>query len=258
MPFSVRFYGTSAAVPSLKRGFACIGLAERIGGEKETVVLLDCGDRSINKILAQGTSVLSISDILVSHFHSDHLSGLAQIVETMGLNKRTADLNLYGSEELRDYFSTVERITRIAAKRTFQINIHETTPGDVFLLGKLSVSTFEMDHTITCIGYRITSHDFVLAYSGDTQPCDGARDLGKEADLFIHEATFLEKDKEKARQSKHSTPKEAAETASNAGAGNLVLTHVNDSYESEEQMLSESANVHPNIRVAHDGLEIRL
>jgi ribonuclease Z len=253
MKSELRFFGTSAAVPSIKRGFSCIGL---IRGDALT--LLDCGDGSIGKILSVGSNVLDIPRIFITHYHSDHLSGLTQVVETMGIRRRQNDLDVYGPHGLEEYFSTVEKITHVATTRRFKIKLHELGPGATIDVGDFSVRTFEMDHTVPCIGYRIETADFVLAYTGDTQPCNGAIDLAKNADFLIHEATYLKKNVDSARQTKHSTAEEAGNTAKEAAAKELIMTHVNDSYETAEEMLREVKAIHENSVVAHDGMEIKL
>ena len=93
MVSSVTFYGTSSAIPSRDRGFACIGLSE---SETKGLVLLDCGDGAIRNLLRFGADVNSISDILVSHYHSDHVTGITQIIETMGIRKRKTNLRVCG------------------------------------------------------------------------------------------------------------------------------------------------------------------
>jgi ribonuclease Z len=257
----VRFFGTSAASPSLKRGFACIGLVEKNqnGTKDDDIVLLDCGDGSIRKIMEAKTSCLSISDILVTHFHSDHLSGLAQVIESMDIQKRTRELNVFGPKGLKEYFNQVEETTRIASKRKFIINIKELDAGTRNTkLSNYKLSTFEMEHTVPCLGYRVECPDFILAYTGDTQPCNELQNLAHGADLLIHEATFLQKDIDRARSAKHSTPREAAEDAERSDVRGLVITHINDNYETEEEVISESEIIYPKVRVARDGLEIPL
>ncbi len=258
----IRFFGTSAAAPSLKRGFACIGLVEEEkhrSSREENIVLLDCGDGSIRKIMETKTSCLSISDILITHFHSDHLSGLAQVIESMDIQKRTRELNVFGPKGLEEYFAQIQRTTCIASKRKFIINVSELDTGTKGVkVSDHKVSTFEMQHTISCLGYRIENSDFVLAYTGDTEPCVEVLNLSEGADLLIHEATFLQKDIDKARSSKHSTPLEAAGDAEKSGTRNLVLTHINDNYETEEGIVSECKTIYPMVRVARDGLEIPL
>jgi ribonuclease Z len=253
MQSRLRFFGTSAAVPSLKRGFSCIGL---IQGDEVTI--FDCGDGSLRKILAQGTDVLSIPRVLITHYHSDHLSGIVQIIETMGIRKRSSDLEVYGPKGLVDYFSTVERITHVAANRRFKIKLHELAPGDKVKFDHFSVAAYEMVHTIPCIAYRVDSDSFSVGYTGDTEPCDQAVALGRDCEFLIHEATYLQRDRDKARVTKHSTAQEAGEDARKAGAKNLILTHVNDDLESEDEMIAEATKFHERVRVAHDEMEINL
>lgn len=250
---SVNFFGTSSAIPSTNRGFACIGV-----GNQNDMILLDCGDGSLRNILRFGGDVQRISNILITHFHSDHLTGLTQIVEAMGIRKRESELNVFGPAGLKEYFSTVEKITSVAFNRKFKINLNEITPNQQMQVGPFRVGTFEMVHTLPCIGYRLESDGKVIAYTGDTEPCTGALSLGKNADLFIHEATFLKRDVSKARESKHSLPSEAAEDAKSAGARKLILTHVTDSAEKEDEMLYESRSIFKETRVAHDELKITL
>lgn len=252
----VTFFGTSAAAPSKERGFSCIGLSDQ-----EAIVLLDCGDGSIRNILKFGVDVRSISDILISHYHSDHVTGLTQIVETMGIRRRQSELNIFGPPGLVEYFSTVQKITNVALHRNFKINLNEVPPNQDINIGSYKCRTFEMDHTIPCLGYRLLSGTSgkIIAFTGDTQPCSSINSLGNGADLLIHEATYLERDLERARSQKHSTAKEAAQGASAAGAKRLILTHVNDDYEIPEDMLDEARrNEFSNVSVAHDGMSIEI
>ena len=135
----------------------------------------------------------------------------------------------------------VQKITNVASKREFQIEIIELVPNQTISFAGYSADTFEMDHTIPCLGYRITCPDQkILSYTGDTMPCLSLKALGREADVFIHEATFLQKDVEKARPPKHSTPLEASKAARSAGAKRLILTHVNDDRETPGLMMKEA------------------
>jgi ribonuclease Z len=263
MPYSARFFGTSAAVPSVNRGFSCIGLINKKeentkqSGQEE-IMLLDCGDGSIRKIMETGTSSLAISNILITHFHSDHLSGLAQIIETMSIEGRTQRLDIYGLPGLEEYFSTVQKTTNVAINRHFDLSFLELEQGQKVSLGEYEITPYSMQHAIPCLGYRVEHSDFVLCYTGDTEPCENILSLAKDVDLLIHEATYLNRDLAKARETKHSTPSEASEMASKAGARNLVLTHINDRRETENEMIEEVAPTYPKTMIAHDGFEVNL
>jgi ribonuclease Z len=252
------FYGTSSASPSLNRGFSCVGFSEDKDPERPSV-LMDCGDGAIRNLLKMGVKVEKISTVLISHYHSDHITGLTQVIETMGIRKRTSDLRIFGPPGLNEYFSTIEKITSVASHRSFQIEFLEINAGDTLKFDNFTAMTFQMDHTIPCIGYRVNhSSGKILSYTGDTMPCASVEPLGRGADLFIHEATYLDKDRSRAKEPKHSTVVEAAKAGKAAKAKRLALTHVSDDFETPKEMTEEAQRVFANVLVAHDGLEIQI
>ena len=69
-----------------------------------------------------------------------------------------------------------------------------------------------------------------VVLTGDTAPCDMTRLVACEADLLVHEATFMEEDAERAAETRHSTARQAAELAAAASVRMLALTHISPRY----------------------------
>jgi ribonuclease Z len=69
-----------------------------------------------------------------------------------------------------------------------------------------------------------------FVYTGDTRPTDGIVDAAANADLLVHDGTFGDQHQERARKTAHSTAREAARVASDAGAKRLALTHISTRY----------------------------
>jgi ribonuclease Z len=98
-----------------------------------------------------------------------------------------------------------------------------------------------------------------IAISGDSAPCDSVRELARGADLLVHEATFGDDERERARETRHATARAAATFARDAGARRLVISHISARYSRESpELVAEAREVFPETVVAKDGMVVEV
>ncbi len=118
--------------------------------------------------------------------------------------------------------------------------------------------------TVTLPGGRAVRPEDVLepprrgrtvVVTGDTRPCQATVEAARGADLLVHDSTFGDEESERARETMHSTAREAAAVAREAGVERLVLTHLSSRYDREWLPLVDQAReVFPGpVDVAQDG-----
>ncbi|MEA2330263.1 MAG: ribonuclease [Thermoleophilaceae bacterium] len=73
-----------------------------------------------------------------------------------------------------------------------------------------------------------------VVLAGDTAPSEMTRLVAYEADLLVHEATFLDEEADRAAETRHSTARQAAQIAAAADVRMLALTHISPRYGGRE------------------------
>lgn len=95
-----------------------------------------------------------------------------------------------------------------------------------------------------------------IVYSGDTLPCRNIVNISKDADLLIHDSTFF-MEGEFAKGYKHANFDDVLKLAKEAGAKQLILTHISRRYQDVEE-LKEKIKDHENVKLAKDFMRIVL
>lgn len=97
-----------------------------------------------------------------------------------------------------------------------------------------------------------------IVYTGDSMPNEALIERARGADVLIHDATSDAALEEKANRYGHSSSRQAAEVASKAGVGLLVLTHLSPRYEDPATILSDAKAIFEDVRIAEDFTEINV
>ncbi|MDP2717118.1 MAG: ribonuclease Z, partial [Candidatus Micrarchaeota archaeon] len=99
--------------------------------------------------------------------------------------------------------------------------------------GKIKVG----DRTISLKEVTFQESGKKIVLTGDTEPCASVVENARGANVLVHEATFDEKQKAKARKTRHSTALEAGKQAKAADVKKLILTHFGNRYEDRRKLV---------------------
>ncbi len=215
-------------------GSACSGY---LVSEGATQLLMDCG-QGVVPILQEEQDMTGVTAIFISHMHADHsLDLLTFAYRLLRFTWRGRDLKevkqvpLFlppgGGSVLEHLVAAYGRPEGSRLSNPFEaaFAVKEIKPEVPLKLGTLTVTPFEVRHTVAAVGYRIDGPSGSFAYSGDTGPCPNLARLAHGVDVFLCEAMSSETDPLRTNASGHLTAGQAGLAAAEAGAKRLVLTH---------------------------------
>jgi ribonuclease Z len=221
--------------------------------------------------------VTKIEHAFLTHIHSDHTTGLSDLLLTPWIMGRENKLNLYGPKGLEKmagslldaYADDIDyRVngTQPSNGTGYQFNFTELADGVVFQDRNLMVEAFKVNHGDfeDAYGFRFTSKDKVIVFSGDTGPSKSLERYAKDADILVHEvysnAGFLKKTKnwQIYHRGHHTSTYEVGEIASRAKPKLLVLSHILFWGADERDILEETRTTFSgNIKIAEDLMVIK-
>jgi ribonuclease BN (tRNA processing enzyme) len=185
-------------------------------------LLLDCGNGSMSNLL-QLLAPEDLDALLVSHRHPDHFADIYGLY--IALRYRfdgPRSVPVYAPAEAEEVICRLVSDTDDFAK---VLPFTEVRAGDKLELGPFCVQLFRANHLVETIAARIECAGKVVAYSADSDVCADLVDCARDADLFICDATWLESDGP-FPDGIHMTGLQAGRVATEAGARQLLITHV--------------------------------
>lgn len=223
-------------------------------GEKR-MLLIDCVSNPIVRLEKAGIDFNNLTDIIVTHFHPDHASGIPLLLMDMWLMGRQAPLNIYGLHYTLDRVETMMNLYNWSEWPHFFPVVFYRLPSDemtsVLSCDDFIVHSSPVHHMIPNIGLRIQfpQKKKVMAYSCDTEPCDEVARLSKDVDVLIHEAT--------GESPGHSSAKQAGEIGQKAGAKKMFLIHYSTGRFARSGLIEEAKSAFEGeVELAKDFMEI--
>ncbi|NWF62872.1 MAG: MBL fold metallo-hydrolase [Chloroflexi bacterium] len=238
--------GASNAIPTMQSENTHMAI---VGSER--MALIDSVSNPILRLEQAGLDFNDLTDIIITHFHPDHVSGLPLLLMGMWLMGRKKPLNIYGLHytldrveglmgfynwsEWPDFFPVV----------FYRIPTREKTL--VLDCPDFLIHASPVRHMIPNIGLRVEFPQSrkVMAFSCDTEPCDEVVRLSEGADVLIHEAT--------GESPGHSSAEQAGCIASQAEVKRLYLIHYPTGRYAKGDPVSEASKTYAGeIQLAKD------
>ncbi len=217
-------------------------------------LLLDCGNGSLSN-LQKRQDVGDIDAIIISHLHPDHFADLYGLYYALRFHRDgPRSVPVYAP---RGAWEFAGQLLDSADTFAQTCRFETATAGDVLNLGPLTVTLFASSHPVETLASRVEGGGRVLAYSGDSGPTINLQQAAREADLFMADATWLERERP-LPQAVHMTGFEAGRTAAEAGVQRLMVTHVYPSNDPNETAAEASRAYDGDVVIASDLQEIVL
>ena len=247
----------------------------------ETPYLIDFGPGVIRRAASlsppwggkiEAMTVKNFEHAFLTHIHSDHSAGLADLLLTPWIMGRDKKLNLYGPKGLEQMASsTLEAFeddinyriygTQPSNKMGYKFNFYLLSEGLIYEDENVSVEAFTVPHGSfdDAYGFRFTTEDKVIVFSGDTGPSKTLEKFAAGADILVHEvysnAGFLKKTKDWQvyHQGHHTSTFEVGEIASRAKPKLLLLSHILFWGSTADEILKETQSTYKGeIKIAED------
>ena len=121
MDLDVLFLGTAGSSPSPRRGLPATLI--RRGGDR---LLVDCGEGTQRQLM-RSVGLVELEELLITHFHADHVLGLPGMLKTFALRQRERELTVYGPRGLQRLF---DLLAPVIGRLTFPVELVELEPND--------------------------------------------------------------------------------------------------------------------------------
>ncbi len=203
MTTTVTITGTGCPIPTPDR--AGPGVLVTYG---DIHLQFDAGRSTVNRLMAANSSPGKLSAVFLTHHHSDHTTGLQDVVLTRWVMERGAEASeplavvapegpaVTFVERMLDIWVDDLAVRQEHANRTtlptIDVRPFPYPEGivEVWRSGDVVVKAGQVRHEPVrpAVGFRVETPDGVVAISGDTLVCDEVAELAEGTDVLVYEA----------------------------------------------------------------------
>lgn len=248
--------GSGTSVPHPRRASS----AHWIGAQGGTL-LLDPSATAAHRMAQEGLNWPELDAIWVSHFHLDHVGGLAPFLFGTKWAPQTQDrrkpLTVYGPRGTRELLQAFDEAYDYELfEQPFPFEVREVAPGEEFEpLPGLQAQSFSTPHTSESLALRIEdANEASLAYTSDTGYSDALADFARGVKLFLMECSFFKSTPVKT----HLALEDAMRLARLASPARVVLSHLYPEWDGVDLVAEARKRWEGETIEATDGLRIEI
>ncbi len=244
----LRILGGGGWFPAFGRQTACALLREG-----ENAIVIDAGS-GVGRFIERPELLSGVTriDILLTHFHLDHIAGLAYL-PAIGLCEQTT---IWGPGQLL-YGTRTDDLLDLVSREPFHpvplerqdIEVRDIGPGEIELAGVRITHRRQDRHSAPTLGFRFND---TLTWITDTAYDPESAAFAEGSEFLAHEAWYL--DSAPRNPNIHSSAAQAAAVAEKAQVERLALIHLPPFEASLEPLLEEAQATVPGAVAATDDL----
>ena len=248
--------GSGTSVPHPGRAASAHWLETSSGS-----LLLDASAAVVHRLAQENLDWVNLDAIWISHFHLDHVGGLAPFLfatrHAPQTRERRKPLLIYGGRGLKKLIKAFDDANKYKLfEQPFPVEIREVAPRSGFeLLPGLRAQTFSTPHTRESLALRLTDESGAsLVYTSDTGYTEALAKFAEGVDLFMMECSFH---RNKPIET-HLELKDAMQLAQRAAPRRVLLSHLYPEWDGID-LAAEAKKLWPGETIgATDGLRLNI
>jgi ribonuclease BN (tRNA processing enzyme) len=249
--------GSADAFNSAGRSHSCY----LVEADRAKPLMIDFGATALSALRRLGREPTEIAAFALTHLHGDHIGGFPYLVIDGMFNQvRTAPMPIVGPVLTQEKIDRVFRAAYDAIadwSLPFEMTFKEITPGEETQMAGYTVRAFEaahMDPPDRPLCLRVTAPDGrAIAFSGDTEMCEGLMDAADDAHLLVAECTAL-----RPPAGRHCTWEDWRAALQEIGAKRVLLSHLGRDVRAKiPQLIKEHPGPVP-LAFAEDGMVVEV